>query len=54
MTNRIIPPPPEGLGDEDALAIAMMLLATGRAVDPRHWVEEIAAQADMDSFAGIG
>jgi hypothetical protein len=50
MANRIIPTPADGLTDVDALAIAEVLVATGRAIPIDEWVEEIRIRQGLDTF----
>ena len=38
---------------EDAVACAAMLLATGRAVHPAKWVDDMVAEAEVAALGGF-
>lgn len=44
----------EGLSEDDAWAIAGMLIRTGRAIHPNRWVPELIEEAELAAWEAAG
>lgn len=53
MANRILPVPPDGLTEVDALAIAQILVYTQRAIPIDEWIPDYHIQMGIDTFRSI-
>ena len=41
------------LGDDDAIGIAEMLLAMGRAIPPSRWIDTLASRIEAEALEGL-